>query len=72
LTYADAGRGVVTDGASTYSASGIPLWVAQGGVASVAVTDLHTDLNALLDSTTGALSGSRSSPVKMSWTSRAA
>jgi RHS repeat-associated protein len=62
LTYAGTGHAVAADGTSTcsYTSSGSPLGVKQGAVASMAVTDLHSDLTALLNPTTGALTGSRS------------
>jgi RHS repeat-associated protein len=62
LTYAGTGRTITTDGTSTYSYTpgGTPLGVKQGATATMAVTDLHTDLTALLNPTTGALAGSRS------------
>jgi RHS repeat-associated protein len=62
LTYTGTGDTVAADGTSTYSytPSGTPLGVKQGGVASVAVTDLHTDLTALINPATGAVAGSRS------------
>jgi RHS repeat-associated protein len=58
LTYAGTGRGIVTDGTST--PAGTPLGVKQGAAASMAVTDLHTDLTALLNPATGVVAGSRS------------
>ncbi|WP_297546882.1 LamG-like jellyroll fold domain-containing protein [Amycolatopsis sp.] len=61
LTYAGTGHEITGDGTSTYSYTpmGTPLGVRQGGVASVASADAHTDLTALVDPATGAVTGSR-------------
>jgi hypothetical protein len=50
LTYAGVGHTVAADGTSTYSYTpdGTPLGVKKGAAASVAVTELNTDLTALI------------------------
>ncbi|WP_267283897.1 LamG-like jellyroll fold domain-containing protein [Amycolatopsis thermoflava] len=61
LSYAGTGQSITNDGTTsyTYTPSGDLLGTKQGAAASLALTDLHTDLTALINPATGAVSGSR-------------
>ncbi|WP_435061431.1 LamG-like jellyroll fold domain-containing protein [Amycolatopsis thermoflava] len=62
LNYAGTSQNITADGTTsyTYTPGGDLLGAKQGTSASLALTDLHTDLTALSNPATGAINGSRS------------
>ncbi|WP_033443250.1 RHS repeat-associated core domain-containing protein [Saccharothrix sp. NRRL B-16314] len=61
LAYQGAGQTIISAGTDlyTHTPGGTPLGVKQGTTTATAVTDLHTDLVAVVDPATGEVTGSR-------------